>query len=66
MTEKTAQAFIRHYTMIMEKADKAWEQEDISAYDGCLKETVALEMVINDLGFTFRKSYDGTYVIVEI
>lgn len=66
LTEEMASAMIKHYTCFIENADKAWEEQDIVAYEGCLRQSTALEMVINDLGFAFRKSYDGTYVIVEI
>lgn len=65
MTEEMATAMIESYTKFMERFEKAYDagsQEDV---DKWLSMASALDITIKEIGFTFKKTWDGKYVIVE-
>ena len=66
MTKEMARALLKQYTRIMTIADRMWDKGDTDSYDEYLREAFTLDRVINELGYTFKKSFEGNYVIVEM
>lgn len=65
MTKEMATAMIKNYTKYAELANKAYDDGDLEEFGKWLDCANALRTVVEELGYTFRKSWDGQYVIVE-
>ena len=66
MTEEMASAMINSYSKFMELADKAYDAGNMTAFDKWIVSANAIDALANEFKLTFRKTWHGEYVLVEI
>lgn len=66
MTQEMVTAMIKTYTRFMKLSDKAYDEGNIEGYTKWLDCALALDIVAKEFHCTFKKTWDGQYVIVEM
>ena len=65
MTQEIAEAMTQLYGLNMEHFNKFFDEGNIEKADNHLNAATSLSVVLCQLGYEFKETWDGKYVIVK-